>query len=1133
MREDYGSKPSHKQKAFAAGCLLRLAIMLSCLLVPVPASARNTEQIVLEADRFFNNGQFAHALDIYQQALSQVGGSNRLGAEIINNIAATNMAQGDLAVFARNFTLARSLKQEKIGQSANAPIAYAGTNLLKNGGFEEGIVFPWGTGHYERADGKFNFGLWWNSSNASAFMKIDTAEKFSGKRSLLVGNNSPAAPHVFTTLSQRIAGLKPNTLIRIRCHLKGKELKPGAGLVTIDAAWGKRFALPSGTFDWQPFSVTINIGHTDSIDFRIVVQDTGWLWLDDIVVEELASAEEADALQRAESLFNAARYAEALAITQEAEEKFQSNESALRHYRLLAGRIDALMGNYGRAFANLQWVVDKGLVRGNIDLGDLYLRLGDFAAAERLFNQLIEQGHFKEDQSTISLLWHKLSQSYLAAGKYDQALQAQQRSYRVVKHIGDQHAQAVSLHQQAGIHRQKLALVAALDHLREAYLLAIQLGDRKLLSDIELDLAEIAAQLRQNEEARKYLAASLPTKEAITDRPGLVKALHLKGQLSVRENRPDEALASYGRAVEVLEEMAAGVGDISRQAKAAFVQQFARLYREYIELLIRRFESTKDAAYHRQAFQVVEQARSRVFSEMMMEARANDIFAATLSDPDLKTLLTKERFAAFELESLEKQMQQQKLSLSDRQNLTQLLSKARLDRQTLQETLRTRYPRYADLKTPKPMRIEDVQALLGTDEAALSYFVMPRQTALWVITGNTTDLFLLPISREELIRQSEAYRSTFAQIAEDLGRGNNTASLNNIFTSYRPEPAYALYQSLILPAEANLRAKRSVYLVPDDLLYKLPFETLLTQSFAGKKSDTSIIGAEWRTAPFWVNSHAITYLPSLSVLRSLRQFGKATASSQRPLVAFADPDFRSAGAASETGNRVGTRAAILRTLSAQRAMAGVSLPPLPESRKEAFHVAKILGAKPEQDVFVGTRASEYNVKHLRLNQYRNLLFATHGLMAGDFGPGTQPALALSFVGDPEEDGLLEMGEILGLDLSADLVVLSACNTASGSGGEDRGEGFAGLTRSFMYAGAKSLLVTQWSVESSSTAKFVQSAFARMLKTPKSEALAQAKRAMIAGDERLRISQGLEVSLSHPFFWAPFILVGEGGVPARN
>ena len=116
---------------------------------------------------------------------------------------------------------------------------------------------------------------------------------------------------------------------------------------------------------------------------------------------------------------------------------------------------------------------------------------------------------------------------------------------------------------------------------------------------------------------------------------------------------------------------------------------------------------------------------------------------------------------------------------------------------------------------------------------------------------------------------------------------------------------------------------------------------------------------------------------------------------------------------------------------------------------------------------------------------------------------------------------------MSLDLNADLVVLSACNTASGTGKNDRGEGFAGLTRSFMYAGADALLVTLWSVETT-TAKTLMEDMYSMLKDENNiGALSRAKRKMIASGNKIQVAHNLSASTAHPFFWAPFIVVGEG------
>ncbi len=137
------------------------------------------------------------------------------------------------------------------------------------------------------------------------------------------------------------------------------------------------------------------------------------------------------------------------------------------------------------------------------------------------------------------------------------------------------------------------------------------------------------------------------------------------------------------------------------------------------------------------------------------------------------------------------------------------------------------------------------------------------------------------------------------------------------------------------------------------------------------------------------------------------------------------------------------------------------------------------GAKIAQDVFLGSEASEQNVRTKDLSPYKVISFATHGLIPGDLNGLNQPALALSspeVTGEKENDGLLTMGEVLGLKLNADWVVLSACNTASGEG--QGAEAVSGLGRAFFYAGSRSLLVSNWPVHSAATTELMTTLFSR-------------------------------------------------------
>jgi CHAT domain-containing protein len=225
-----------------------------------------------------------------------------------------------------------------------------------------------------------------------------------------------------------------------------------------------------------------------------------------------------------------------------------------------------------------------------------------------------------------------------------------------------------------------------------------------------------------------------------------------------------------------------------------------------------------------------------------------------------------------------------------------------------------------------------------------------------------------------------------------------------------------------------------------------------------------------------------------------------------------------------------------------RSAGGVpNIPRLAETAEEANEIARVLGGRTQ--LYVGDAAQEKAAKSGDLRGARFVLFATHGFLGGEYlgsdlateegetrrpaGRGqAQPALALTLVGDLKgEDGLLTMKEVIeDLELNAELVALSACNTAGESAQANNGEGFAGLTRAFMYAGAKSLLVSHWSVDSLSTQALMTATF-RNIKSGMGAlpAVSDAQRQLRAGGY---VRDGFHFSRSHPFFWAAFVYVGD-------
>jgi CHAT domain-containing protein len=299
--------------------------------------------------------------------------------------------------------------------------------------------------------------------------------------------------------------------------------------------------------------------------------------------------------------------------------------------------------------------------------------------------------------------------------------------------------------------------------------------------------------------------------------------------------------------------------------------------------------------------------------------------------------------------------------------------------------------------------------------------------------------------------------------------------------------------------------------VPAGPLLSLPLGLLVTKPSApGGDGD-------YRNVPWLARDVAISVLPSVTALVDLRAVA-TRASAPQPFLGFGDPAF--------AGQRGSTRA-LQDVLNVCRLDGGMDLdllrglPRLRETAQELTQIAQALGARPESSVILGTAATKPKVTSTDLSQYRVVAFATHGLLPGELRCQAEPALALTPPAAPSQtdNGLLDASDIAQLRLDADWVVLSACNTA-GPDGSLGGQSLSGLARAFFYAGARRLLVSHWAVASRPTVALTTGLFAQVAQTP-TLARAEALR-------RAQLTLADTPDTAHPVFWAPFVLVGDGG-----
>lgn len=409
-----------------------------------------------------------------------------------------------------------------------------------------------------------------------------------------------------------------------------------------------------------------------------------------------------------------------------------------------------------------------------------------------------------------------------------------------------------------------------------------------------------------------------------------------------------------------------------------------------------------------------------------------------------------------------------------------------------------RFPEYNQLTAAEPVRLKDVSRLLGRNEALIS--ILPGETAsfVWVITRDRpTQFFTSRLSQNILRDQVGRIRTT-------LDVGNRPAGL---IPEFDQATARLLYDELLAPASKTLAGRSHLIVNAAGPLGQLPFTTLL----AGPNNPQ---GPDWL-----VRHYAVTHIASMGAFASLRQTGHRAVAS-KPFIGFGDPVFTSLAEAAPAGR---TRNLGMQRIAPQDGLAGAVksynlIPPLPETRDELIAMAGALGADPQQDLYLGKAATRQAVLKAPLADYQVISFSTHGLMAGDLPGLTQPALALAASDQAGESSLLTLEDVLGLKLNADWVVLSACNTAAADG--EASEALSGLGRGFFYAGARALLVTHWAVESESAKQLVTATFkgyGEDKSLSRAEALRRAQLKLIESKQ-----------YAHPFYWAPYALVGDGG-----
>lgn len=735
-----------------------------------------------------------------------------------------------------------------------------------------------------------------------------------------------------------------------------------------------------------------------------------------------------------------------------------ANFAALgRVYRAMGNQVEALV-YLDRALKLSQRFLHRNIEAGVLNtLGLLCMDQEDYERATDHFRRSLSLYSGQQNQTEVMRLKKNLGLAYLHRGQYGQALEHLRESFAQAAALPDKEIMMVAGEGMGAVYRERGDYPAALAELGRSERLAEEIGDQKRMAEVLWLKATV------HDARRDYAAAAACAERAVQiarrmQVPRLSYLAHLAlGRAHLGQGQTEPAWQALSYAVEQVEEMRDRVAGGEYEQQLFFEPRVAA-YHAMVDL----FAGWRRGA---EALLYAERAKGRVLLDALRSGRVDLAQAITPQER------AEERELNREIVRHNRQIREELLKPSpDDTRLNELTAgraEARLKYSSFQHLLHAAHP---ELLTQRgrlaALTLSDLSELSQDPQVAfLEYTVTRERVYLFVLTARRGEpgfdlrTHVIDLTAEELARKVGGFRRRLAD--RDLA-----------FSA----PSRELYELLLKPAAAEIAGKRALYIIPDGCLWDAPFQAM--RSASGR---------------YLIEDFTLSYAPSLSVLQEMRRRKGEGAPPALPLLAFGDPSRGEDGVARrpESG---GSEISV----------------PLPEAEFEVRALERIFGPRQSQ-VFLGPRARESDFKALAPGA-GIIHLATHGVL--DNLHPLYSYLLLAKGGDEGEDGLLEAREIMNLSLGADLVVLSACETARGRIGA--GEGVIGMSWAFSLAGCRTMIVSQWKINSASATQLMTSFYRGLTAGEQDKARALRSAALeLMKESRYR----------HPYYWAGFVLVG--------
>lgn len=745
-------------------------------------------------------------------------------------------------------------------------------------------------------------------------------------------------------------------------------------------------------------------------------------------------------------------------------------------------KLDEAIANHRRALElNLHLPGDQqaGIATSYDNLGSLYLNKGDYAQALDFFNKSLEIKHrlYGENYtvgSSCEITHENLGSLYSKTRAFELAI--------------DHFNKALSVAKQA--YPEKNPTIAHLNH-KLAEVFQAQGDLNKATQFYQKAIVRLVANFADSNVYHN------PALDLVSSKETLLLSLEAKAQTLARIFQNDHrrvtelhaALSTYELASDLIDKMRSGYE--AESSKLIWGETASKIYEKALQFLCYADQITKDTRYKQESFNFAEKGKARVLALSLHEARVKRFLGIP------RDLLEKESDLKIDLAFYETAIEQEKSKTgnSDQEKLRKFQERyfvLKRDYVKFMSRLEKSFPQYYVLKyKPQITTLANLQAALNEETAVLEYFV-----------GDTT-IFAFAITRGNFkvitIKNDSSFKALAASFAQSF---KNVASKSAYL-----QDAVQLYRVLVQPLTSGIIDKPQWVIIPDGELYQIPFEALLAETVAPQND------ADYRALPYLLKQHEISYHYSATLF--LKSLQENRAGSYANLFAGFAPVFDAAaknGVIYRSDPEDSSAIALIpkadSTFLATRD--GKTLEPLLYSAQE---VQDILATFPDRSrAFLQQEASEENFKQ-QIKGYKYVHLATHGRLVE-----TNPKLSNLTFSQPQnskvkEDGILYSAETYNLDLNADLLVLSACQT--GAGQIVKGEGLMGLTRGFLYSGARNIVASLWKVYDRHTSLLMVEMY-RQIAAGKSysAALREAKLKMIANAET-----------AAPQSWAGFVLIG--------